>query len=119
MAEPFLSETDALAGWLNSEAPANEVMFSATRRLAARIVQRFAPVPDENPVPADYESAAADAELFVGGYLIENPGRYSSLSIEVGSISYAEQSALLSLVSQAMPEEYLAMNKGYIESVSW
>ncbi len=108
MPDPYLSEGDAIDGWLNGTDPPNPVMFDATRRLAARLVQRFAPTPDQDPVPADYAQAAADAELFVGGYLMENPARYSSLGGEAGSLSYVDANTLLSLVEQAMPEEYMA-----------
>ena len=74
----YLSYQQALAGWLNG----NE--------------------------PDDYAASAAAAELVVGGWLLENKGRYSSLSGGPGSLSYVSMEAVQGLIAAVMPPKYLS-----------
>lgn len=104
----YLSERDAIDGWLDGAEPENGVWFDAARNLAANLVQRYAPTPEDDPLPASYTSSAAAAELVVGGWLLENQGRYTSLSGEAGSISYVGLEQVRSLVEFCMPAAYLA-----------
>lgn len=103
----YLSEQDAKNGWLEGEEPENAVWFQAARNLAANLVQRYAPGEELDPVPEDYSTSAAAAELVVGGWLLENQGRYTSLSGPPGSISYAGLEQIKSLVEFCMPTKYL------------
>jgi hypothetical protein len=76
-------------------------LYGPAMRNAARLVQRFAPVPD--PEPADYAEMAADAELEVGRYLFNSQGgSISSLGAEGMSLSLTNLTAVKSIIAQAM-----------------
>ena len=74
-------------------------------KVAADLVQRYAPVPD--PEPADYAAKAARAERILLGYLQNTSGgQFSSLSGKAGSLSFRELKAIREVVSGAMGDYY-------------
>jgi len=103
----YLTYQKALTGWLNGNEPDDWTWFDAARTMAANLVQQHAPDDDLDPVPQDYADSAAAAELVVGGWILENRGRYTSLSGEPGSLSYVGNDAILGLIQAVMPVKYL------------
>lgn len=77
--------------------------FNVPYRNAARLVQKFAPVPAELPEPADYAEMAADAELEVGRFLFNSlGGSLSSLTSPEGGLSFTNLAAIKGIIAQTM-----------------
>lgn len=76
-------------------------------KVAADLVQRFAPVPD--PVPGDYAAKAARAERLLLNYLTSTSGGLlTSASISAGSLSFADIKVVKGIVRTTMVPYYTA-----------
>lgn len=97
---PYANEADARAYYAGASADALKV--GVVVRQAARLVQRYAPVPVSPP--ADYAPAARDAELMVGQYLWATGGFRTSTSKGVDVVRKSESYADLAAVKRTVAE---------------
>lgn len=118
MADPFATPSQARTFYAGEDTTG--VLLDVPYNNAARLVQRYAPVPD--PEPADYAEMAAHAELEVGRYLFNSMGgSVSSLSSEAGSLSLTNLSAVMGIVAGTMGDYYTGptTGSGNIAKVGW
>lgn len=107
---PFGNTVAHFEGFHDGARGGNGNTLRVTLRTASRIVANTseAPEPDAegNPSPevADYEEAAADAELLVARYIWDtDAGQMAGRRSIVGSsVTWQKDPAVLSLISQAM-----------------
>lgn len=115
MAEPFATPSQARTFYAGEDA--SGVALTVPMNNAARLVQRFAPAPD--PVTADYEERAVDAELEIGRYLSNSlGGSLSSLGSSEGTLSFTNLTAVMSIVSGVMGEFYTG-GTASVAKVGW
>lgn len=116
MPDPFATPSAVRTFYAGEDTPLG--VYGPAMRNAARLVQRFAPAPDD-PVPADYANRAADAELEVGRYLFNSlGGSVSSLGTEGQSLSLTNLSAVMSIVSGTMGDYYTG-GSADVAKVGW
>lgn len=109
---PYASVDDLAEYQGKKDFGANERRAQVALNTAGRIVEGVAPVPEDAMKLADYEGRAVDAELQIADWLVTTKGFLSSTSAPagLGGKSYANDPAVLSMVSDAMGQ-YATANK--------
>jgi hypothetical protein len=100
---PFADASQAREYYAGSDT--SGVKLEVPMRLAARLVQGYAPTPEEET--DDYIEAATDAELMVGKYIFETGGYLQGATLSgTGSVTYQNDPKVLSLIASAMGDYY-------------